>query len=111
MELRAVIEGLKKLKRPTRVHVVTDSTYVKQGITEWIQKWKRNDWQRKTKTGFESVKNVDLWKMLDELRQKHQVTFEHVRGHQGHPENERCDKLAVRAYKLLEKNKTSAFPS
>lgn len=99
MEMKAVIEGLKRLKTsPVRVHVVTDSTYVRKGITEWIKNWKKNNWQRRTKKGFEPVKNVDLWKELDELVRKHIVSFEFVRGHAGHPENERCDQLAVEAY-------------
>ncbi len=105
MELQAVIEGLKRLnKSPLRVHVMTDSTYVKQGITSWIYKWKKNGWKRKVKNGFEPVKNQELWQELDELVEKHQVTFEHVRGHSGHPENERCDELAVQAYKDLMRN-------
>lgn len=100
MELMAVIEGLEKLKQaPLRVHVVTDSSYVQQGITKWIHNWKKNNWKRKTKGGWEVVKNDDLWKRLDQLIQKHHVTFEHVRGHSGHLENERCDQLAVEACK------------
>jgi ribonuclease HI len=102
MELQAVIEGLKQLKRSTRVHVVSDSIYVLKGITSWIHKWKRSGWKRKVKSHYEPVKNVELWQELDALVQKHQVTFEHVRGHAGHPENERCDELAVRAYNELE---------
>ncbi len=98
MELSAVIEGLSALKRETRVCVVTDSTYVMKGVTEWMKNWKRNGWRRKTRNGFEPVKNDDLWKRLDELCQVHTVTWEHVKGHSGHPENERCDELAVAAY-------------
>ncbi len=99
MELRAVIEGLKRLRKvPTRVHVMTDSNYVRQGITEWIRNWKRNNWKRKTKQGLEPVKNVELWKALDELVNKHDVTLEYVAGHSGHTENECCDELAVQAY-------------
>ncbi len=101
MELQAVIEGLRYLKRPTRVRVVTDSSYVKQGITEWMENWKRRGWKRKTQSGLKPVKNVEFWKELDELSQKHQLSFELVRGHTGHPENERCDELAVQAYKDL----------
>ncbi len=97
MELQAVIEGLQKLKRPTRVHVVTDSSYVVKGITEWIKNWKRNDWRCKTQGGWEPVKNVEYWKKLDAFCQIHQITFEHVPGHAGHPQNERCDELAVQA--------------
>lgn len=106
MELRAVIEGLRRLKRATRVHVVTDSSYVKQGITEWIHNWKRQGWTRKSKGGSEPVKNIDEWKELDGLVQSHRVSFELVRGHSGHPENELCDRLAVQAYKqMLERSR------
>ena len=101
MELQALIEGLQSLQRPTRVHVVTDSTYLKQGLTEWIQNWKRRGWKRKTSNGLKPVKNVEQWKQLDALTQKHKLSFELVRGHVGHPENERCDELAVNAYKEL----------
>lgn len=102
MELRAVIEGLARLKRQTSVKVVTDSSYVEQGITKWIHGWKRNGWRRKTRDGFEPVKNEDQWKALDALVQQHKVVFERVRGHAGHEENERCDELAVQAYRDLE---------
>ncbi len=101
MELQAVIEGLQRLKRRSRVHVVSDSTYVLKGITEWIHNWKRNGWRRKSGDGFKSVKNADRWKKLDDLVGGHDVTFEHIRGHSGHPENERCDELAVEAYRRL----------
>ena len=101
MELQAVIEGLEYLKRPTRVHIVTDSSYLKQGITEWIENWKRRGWKRKTNRGLRPVKNVELWKQLDQLAQTHDVSFELVRGHRGHSENERCDELAVAAYQTL----------
>ena len=101
MELRAVIEGLQALKRRTRVHVVTDSAYVKNGVTSWMSGWKARGWKRKTSSGLEPVRNVELWQELDSLSQRHDVTFEHVRGHSGHPENERCDELAVAAYRRL----------
>jgi ribonuclease HI len=101
MELRGVVEGLKALKRRIRVHIVTDSAYVKNGITQWVHSWKRNNWRRKTSSGFKPVKNVDLWKELDSLLGFHDSSFEQVRGHSGHPENERCDELAVKAYKEL----------
>ena len=101
MELQAVIEGLRHLTRPTRIHIVTDSSYVKQGVTEWMDNWKRRGWKRKTQKGLKPVKNVELWKELDELTQEHQISFELVRGHTGHVENERCDELAVEAYKNL----------
>jgi ribonuclease HI len=109
MELRAVIEGLRRLKRPTRVHVVTDSSYVKRGITEWIRNWKARGWRRKTASGSEPVKNVALWISLDELVARHHVTFELIAGHSGHLENERCDQLAVKAYKdFMKRQKKSA---
>jgi len=101
MEMQAVIEGLKALKRRTRVHIVTDSGYVKKGITEWMRNWKRNNWRRKTASGNKPVKNVDLWQELDSRLRRHDASFEQVRGHSGHPENERCDELAVQAYKDL----------
>jgi len=101
MELRAVIEGLSALKRRTRVRVVTDSTYVKNGLTQWMHGWKANGWRRKTGDGYKPLKNVDLWQQIDALLQAHEVELKKVRGHSGHPENERCDELAVAAYKGL----------
>jgi ribonuclease HI len=91
MELTAVVEALRALKRPCRVTIHTDSRYLKDGITTWIRKWKRNGW--KTSTG-QSVKNRDLWITLDAASQQHEVQWNWVRGHAGHPENERCDELA-----------------
>ena len=91
MELTAVIEGLEALKRPCRVRIVTDSQYVKQGITQWITRWRRNGWRTASK---QPVKNRDLWERLDAALQRHQVEWEWVRGHTGHPENERADQLA-----------------
>ncbi len=101
MELQAVIEGLKQLKRRVCVHVITDSAYLKRGITDWIENWKCRGWRRKASGGLQPVKNAELWKTLDKLVQWHRVTFELVRGHSGHPQNERCDELAVGAYKAL----------
>jgi ribonuclease HI len=104
MELQAVIEGLKALKRPVRVRIITDSSYVKNGLEKWMDGWKARNWMRKTSSGLKPVKNVDLWQELDSLLERHEATFEYVKGHSGHPENERCDQLAVSAYrKLLEK--------
>lgn len=97
MELQAVIEGLAALRKPTRVEVVTDSTYVAKGSTEWMPGWKKNGWRRREKSTWKPVKNDDLWKRLDELLSMHDVEFSLVRGHTGHPENERCDELAVAA--------------
>ncbi len=93
MELMAVIRGLEALKRPSRVVVTTDSQYVKNGITQWIHNWKRNGWKTAAK---KPVKNADLWQRLDEAVSRHQVRWEWVRGHAGHPENERADALANR---------------
>jgi ribonuclease HI len=101
MELQAIIEGLRKLTRPTRVHIVTDSSYVKNGITQWIHGWKARNWKRKTSSGLKPVKNVEQWKELDRLISRHAASFEQIRGHAGHPENERCDELAVAAYRKL----------
>ncbi len=94
MELTAVIEGLKALKRPSRVRIITDSQYVKNGMQQWIHNWKRNGWRTASK---KPVKNADLWRELDRLVNLHQVEWEWVRGHSGHPENERADALANRA--------------
>jgi len=93
MELRAAIEGLAALKRPSRVTVTTDSQYVRQGITQWIEGWKRNQWRTSAK---KPVKNQDLWQLLDELTSRHEVTWEWVKGHSGHPDNELADALANR---------------
>jgi len=97
MELQAVISGLSTLKKPSKVEVVTDSTYVAKGCLEWMAGWKRRDWQRKEGKQLKPVKNVEFWKQLDVLLQKHTVKFTIVKGHSGHPENERCDELAVAA--------------
>ena len=93
MELRAAIEGLTALKRPSRVTVTTDSQYVRQGITQWIEGWKRNQLRTSAK---KPVKNQDLWQLLDELTSRHEVTWEWVKGHSGHPDNELADALANR---------------
>ncbi len=97
MELQAVISGLESLSRRCKVEVITDSTYVAKGALEWRHNWKKNDWQRRVKKKWEPVKNVELWKTLDELLSQHDVHFTIVKGHSGHPENERCDELAVEA--------------
>jgi ribonuclease HI len=93
MELTAVISGLEALKRPCRVVVYTDSQYVKKGISEWIHNWKKRGWKTASK---EPVKNADLWQMLDASQERHQVEWRWVKGHAGHPENERADQLANR---------------
>jgi ribonuclease HI len=98
MELTAVIKGLEALKRPCEVRLFTDSRYVGQGLSEWLPKWKQNGWKRREGKSLASIKNEELWRRLDELAAKHQIIFEHIYGHTGHPENERCDQLAVAAY-------------
>jgi ribonuclease HI len=98
MELTAVIRGLEALREPCRVELYADSQYVGQGLTKWMAGWKRRGWKRKDGSRLVPVKNVDLWKRLDELMQRHQLEFHYVRGHTGHAENERCDELAVAAY-------------
>jgi ribonuclease HI len=98
MELTAVVEGLTALKAPSRVEVLTDSVYVGKGLSEWMPKWKANGWQRRERDRWVEVKNVDLWRKLDQLSAVHQITYTRVAGHSGHPENDRCDHLAVTAY-------------
>ena len=94
MELMAAIAALEALKRPSRVEITTDSTYVKDGITRWIHGWKKNGWKTSAK---KPVKNQDLWQRLDQALAAHQVEWHWVRGHDGHPENERADALARQA--------------
>ncbi len=97
MELQAVIEGLRALKRPSEVEVITDSVYVAKGASEWMPGWKSNGWRRREGKSFKPVKNVELWQDMDDLLARHDVHFTVVKGHSGHPENERCDELAVAA--------------
>jgi ribonuclease HI len=91
MELLAAITALETLNAPSAVTVVTDSAYVKNGVTGWIHGWKRNGWKTAAK---KPVKNAELWQRLDAAQQRHAVSWEWVRGHDGHPENERADRLA-----------------
>ncbi len=93
MELRAVIEALSMLKRPCKIRVHTDSQYVQKGISEWIHGWKKRGWKTAAK---EPVKNADLWQALDAAQAPHSVEWLWVRGHNGHPGNERADDLANR---------------
>jgi len=97
MELRAVIAGLESLKKRSRVEIVTDSEYVAKGCLEWLPGWKRNGWRRREGKRLKPLKNEEIWRRLDELLARHEVRFTVVRGHAGHPENERCDELAVAA--------------
>jgi ribonuclease HI len=98
MELQAVIESLKALKRPCEVVLHTDSQYVQKGISEWIHGWKARGWRTSTK---EPVKNADLWQALDAAQAVHKVDWRWVRGHNGHPGNERADVLANRGVELV----------
>jgi ribonuclease HI len=98
MELMAVIQGLERLKRPTAVELFTDSVYVGKGLSQWLPKWKRNGWRTGRRGAGGNVKNQDLWLRLDHLLSQHQVVYTRVAGHSGHPQNERCDRLAVQAY-------------
>jgi len=91
MEMMAAISGLEALKRPCRVRLYSDSQYLRDGITKWIHGWKQRDWLTTEKR---PVKNVDLWQRLDAVTAQHLVAWEWVRGHSGHPENERADALA-----------------
>ncbi|MDM7255266.1 MAG: ribonuclease HI [Paracoccus sp. (in: a-proteobacteria)] len=91
MELMAAIRALETLTRPSRIVIVTDSAYVKNGVTQWIHGWKRNGWKTADR---KPVKNVELWQRLDEAQQRHQVEWRWIKGHAGHAENERADELA-----------------
>ena len=91
MELRAAIHALEALERPSTVRLITDSAYVKGGITVWMYGWKRNGWKTSAR---KPVKNVDLWQQLDEAQARHSITWEWIKGHAGHPGNERADELA-----------------
>lgn len=91
MEMLACIKGLEALTEPCDIDLTTDSQYVRQGITQWIHNWKKRGWKTASKA---PVKNVDLWKRLDLAQAKHSVTWNWVKGHSGHVENERCDDIA-----------------
>ena len=103
MELMAVIEALNALKTHCNITLYTDSKYVMNGITEWLENWKKNNWRTSNKKS--DVKNVDLWQALDALTQMHEIRFVWVKGHAGHVENERVDALARSEIEKL-KNKT-----
>ncbi|WP_343080160.1 ribonuclease HI [Ostreiculturibacter nitratireducens] len=91
MELLAAISALEALSKPSTITVVTDSAYVKNGVTQWIHGWKKNGWRTADR---KPVKNAELWQRLDAARNRHRVTWEWIKGHAGHPENERADALA-----------------
>ncbi|WP_027253775.1 ribonuclease HI [Photobacterium halotolerans] len=103
MELLAAIVGLASLKESCEVDLTTDSQYVRQGITQWIHNWKKRGWKTADK---KPVKNADLWQQLDQETQRHQVRWHWVKGHAGHPENERCDELARQAAESPSKDDT-----
>ena len=100
MEMMAVIKALQQLKRPCKVRVVTDSNYLVKGMTQWIHGWVRRNWINSQKR---PVLNRELWEEILELSRKHQITWQWVKGHDGHPENERCDQLARAAIKKCQK--------
>lgn len=91
MELMAAISALELLSHPSKITIVTDSAYVKNGVTSWIHNWKRNNWKT---SGKKTVKNIELWQRLDAAQRKHQVEWRWIKGHAGHEENERADTLA-----------------
>ncbi|KUJ85089.1 ribonuclease H [Ruegeria marisrubri] len=105
MELLAAITALETLERPSKITVVTDSAYVKNGVTGWIHGWKKNGWKTSNK---KPVKNVELWQRLDEAQRRHDVTWKWVKGHAGHPENERADELARAGMAPFKPGKTKA---
>ena len=94
MELTAVIEALRSLTRSCEIIITTDSNYVKDGISEWIHQWKKKGWKT---AGKKPVKNKDIWQELEKEVQRHQISWKWVKGHSGHPENERADDLANKA--------------
>lgn len=100
MEMMAVIAGLEALKRPCHVTITTDSQYVMKGMTEWLKGWKAKNWKTAAR---QPVKNADLWQRMDAAAQPHKLVWQWVRGHDGHPENERADQLAVDARTLIAK--------
>ncbi len=107
MELTAAIEALEALARPTTITVVTDSNYLRDGITKWLAGWKRNGWKT---AGRKPVKNEDLWRRLDDAAERHDVHWEWVRGHAGHPENEAADALARAGMQPFKPKKPARAP-
>lgn len=107
MELTAVVEALRKLDEAScKIVITTDSLYLRDGITSWIKNWKRNGWRTSSR---EPVKNRDLWEAIDSAARQHQIEWRWVRGHQGHPENERCDELARDAIRRASSPRTAAY--
>jgi len=103
MELQAAISALRALKKPCEVTLFTDSEYVRQGITEWLSGWKTNNWRTADR---KPVKNDDLWRQLDEVASRHSVSWQWLKAHAGHPENERCDELAGAEIQKIRRNCT-----
>lgn len=97
MEMQAVIEGLRALKKSCRVSLYSDSNYVLQGLQTWMAGWKKKGWVRMEGGRKKPIKNVELWQTLDAMVTQHSISYHHVKGHSGHPENERCDVMAVEA--------------
>ena len=108
MEMTAVIKALELLKRPCRIKVFTDSNYVVKGMTEWVTGWIERNWLNSQK---KPVANKDLWERLLKLSQPHQIEWKWIRGHHGHPENERCDQLARNAIKKAQQTYNEMSPS
>ncbi len=108
MEIEGALRGLEILKRPCRVELVTDSQYLAKGINEWLPGWRANGYRRREGNKLKPLQNDDLWRAVDNLLARHQVRVVHVRGHAGHPQNERCDQLAVAAYKSLGRRSAAA---
>lgn len=103
MELQAAIEALRALKEPCEVEFFTDSEYLRKGVTEWIWGWKKNGWVTKSK---QPVKNADLWRQIDEAMRGHRLAWRWLKGHAGHPGNERCDELAGAAIEAVKRTHT-----
>jgi ribonuclease HI len=103
MELQAAIAALQSLKEPCEVMLFTDSEYLRGGITEWLPRWKSNHWRTADR---KAVKNDDLWRQLEEAASRHRVTWQWLKGHAGHPNNERCDQLAAAEIGKVRRNHT-----
>jgi ribonuclease HI len=103
MELQAAVSALKSLKEPCAVTLFTDSEYLRGGITEWLPRWKANHWRTADR---KAVKNDDLWRQLEEAASRHRVTWQWLKGHAGHPDNERCDRLAAAEIVKMRRNYT-----
>ena len=101
MELLAAISALEILDRPSKIKIITDSSYVKNGVTQWLENWKKNKWKTAAR---KPVKNAELWRRLDEAKSRHEVVWEWVKGHAGHPENERADELARKGMEPFKSN-------